>query len=87
MTENPFFDDIFRVLDDSNMGFGGFGFGDIKFVVADTNPKQAVIITDQTDVVFNPEAAESGSPDLEADTEVFCEKCAWHDKFEELKNR
>ena len=39
------------------------------------------------DVVFNPEAAESGNPDLKADTEVFCEKCAWHDKFQELKKR
>ncbi len=39
------------------------------------------------DVVFNPEAAESVSPDLKADTEVFCEKCTWHDRFQELKNR
>ena len=39
------------------------------------------------DVVFSPEAAESGSPDLNEDTEVFCEKCAWHDKFQELKNK
>src|SRR3990167_9542794 len=36
----------------------GFGFGDIKFVVSDTNPKQAAIITNQTEVIFNPEAVE-----------------------------
>jgi len=53
--DNPFFEDVFSLLDESMIGFG---FGDIKFVVADTNPKQAVIITDQTDVVFNPEAVE-----------------------------
>jgi transitional endoplasmic reticulum ATPase len=53
--DNPFFEDVFNVLDESMMGFG---FGDLKFLVADTSPKQAVIITDQTEVVFNPEAVE-----------------------------
>ena len=55
LTDNPFFEDVFNILDESMMGFG---FGDIKFVVADTNPKQAVIISDQTEVVFNPEVME-----------------------------
>jgi len=55
MTESPFFDDVFSILDESMMGFG---FGDIKFVVADTTPKQPVIITEQTDITFNPEAIE-----------------------------
>ncbi len=54
--DNPFFDDVFSALfEETNLGFG---FGDIKFVVADTNPKQAVIISDQTAVEFNPEAVE-----------------------------
>jgi transitional endoplasmic reticulum ATPase len=56
LMESPFFEsDIFNILDESMMGFG---FGDIKFVVADTNPKQPVIISDTTEVVFNPEAVE-----------------------------
>jgi len=56
LMESPFFDnDIFNILDESMVGFG---FGDIKFVVADSNPKQAVIISDTTEVVFNPEAVE-----------------------------
>ena len=56
MMESPFFDnDIFDIIDESMMGFG---FGDIKFVVADVNPKQPVIISDTTEVVFNPEAIE-----------------------------
>ena len=55
MTESPFFEDVFNLLDESMMGFG---FGDIKFIVADTSPKHAVIITEQTEVVFNPEAIE-----------------------------
>jgi len=40
------------------------------------------------EVAFNPEAAESNSPKVksDSDTEVFCEKCSWHDKFQKLKN-
>ncbi|MDA1197215.1 MAG: CDC48 family AAA ATPase [Nanoarchaeota archaeon] len=55
MVENPFFEDVFSMLDESMMGFG---FGDIKFIVADTLPKSAVIIGEHTEVVFNPEAVE-----------------------------
>jgi hypothetical protein len=38
------------------------------------------------EVAFNSEAEATGSTDVKADTEVFCEKCSWHDKFQELKN-
>ena len=56
MMNNPFFDeDIFSILDESMMGIG---FGDIKFVVVDTNPKQAVIILDSTEIEFRSEAVE-----------------------------
>ncbi len=56
MMNNPFFDeDIFSILDESMMGIG---FGDIKFVVIDTNPKQPVIILDQTEIEFRSEAVE-----------------------------
>jgi transitional endoplasmic reticulum ATPase len=55
MMENPFYEDVFSLLDESAMGFG---FGDIKFIVVDTTPKQPIIITEQTEVIFNPEAVE-----------------------------
>ena len=56
MMNNPFFDeDIFSILDESMMGIG---FGDIKFVVVDTNPKQAVIILESTEIEFRSEAVE-----------------------------
>ena len=55
MSRSPFFEDIFSIFDES---MAGFGFGDIKFIVADTNPKQAVVITDTTIVDLNPEAIE-----------------------------
>ena len=54
MSSNPMFgDDFFNMLDESLMGFG---LGDLKFVVASTDPKQPVLITEQTEVKFNPEA-------------------------------
>ncbi|MAG15488.1 ATPase [Candidatus Woesearchaeota archaeon] len=55
LSHSPF-EDIFRMLDEDVMGFG---FGDIKFVVVDSMPKNAVIVTDLTEVVFNPEALET----------------------------
>jgi len=55
MMESPFFEDVFSILDESAMGFG---FGDIKFIVVETTPKQPIIVTEQTEVIFNPEAVE-----------------------------
>lgn len=55
MESSPFFEDIFNILEEE---MGGFGFGDLKFVVAETTPKEAVIISEVTDVILNPEAVE-----------------------------
>ncbi|MEM2874251.1 MAG: CDC48 family AAA ATPase [Candidatus Nanoarchaeia archaeon] len=57
MTGNPFFDDIFKIMDEE---FSlGLGFGiDIKYVVVSTNPKEAVLITEDTEVEVLPEAVE-----------------------------
>ena len=57
MNENPFFDDIFSMFgEDSTMGFG---LGDLKFVVVEALPaKKPVLVTENTRVVFNPEAVE-----------------------------
>jgi transitional endoplasmic reticulum ATPase len=48
-------DDIYDMISKSMMGFG---LGSIKFVVADANPKGSVVISELTEVVFNPEAVE-----------------------------
>ncbi|MEE9525139.1 MAG: CDC48 family AAA ATPase [Candidatus Woesearchaeota archaeon] len=56
MTGSPF-DDIFRMLEEGSVN-GGFGFGDLRFIVADTAPKGAVLISDTTEIVLNPEAVE-----------------------------
>jgi transitional endoplasmic reticulum ATPase len=62
MSQSPFFDDIFNVVGDEALM--GFGLGDLKFMIVDVNPaKEAVIITDVTEVIFNPEAM----PELKED--------------------
>ncbi len=51
------FNDIFNML---NENMPGFGFSDLKFVVADVSPKnEPVVISDQTEVVYDPEAKET----------------------------
>ncbi|MFW6220123.1 MAG: CDC48 family AAA ATPase [Nanoarchaeota archaeon] len=47
------FNDIFDMI---NENVPGFGFSDLKFIVAEVLPKQAVLITDQTEVIYDPEA-------------------------------
>ncbi|MGM5481906.1 MAG: CDC48 family AAA ATPase [Nanobdellota archaeon] len=49
------FNDIFNML---NENVPGFGFSDLKFIVADVSPKGPVVIGDQTEVVYDPEAKE-----------------------------
>ncbi|MBI4145834.1 ATPase, partial [Candidatus Woesearchaeota archaeon] len=55
MSQSPFFDEVFSMMEESMMAYG---FGDLKFVVAETNPKLPVIVTEQTEVVLNSEAVE-----------------------------
>ncbi|MEK6963188.1 MAG: CDC48 family AAA ATPase [Nanoarchaeota archaeon] len=55
LSDNPFFEDMFSMLDDTMLGFG---LGDLKFVVVDAQPGPISLITDQTKVDFNPEAVD-----------------------------
>lgn len=57
MSDNPFFSDM--DLFSNMINEFSFGLGDLKFVVVDVQPaKKAVLITENTDVVFNPKAVE-----------------------------
>jgi len=48
--------DIFSMMENQ---FAGFGFGDLKFIITDTNPrKEVVVITNDTEIEFNPQAVE-----------------------------
>lgn len=57
MSQNPFFNDIFNMLNEDS---AGFGFSEIKFKVASTSPKGAVVVSEHTEVEFNPEPIEEG---------------------------
>jgi transitional endoplasmic reticulum ATPase len=57
MSDNPFFNDM-DLFTGPFTDFN-FGLGDLKFIVVDVQPsKKAVLITESTDVIFNPEAVE-----------------------------
>jgi transitional endoplasmic reticulum ATPase len=59
LSESPFFDDVFpRDLFEEFMGVGSFGMSSLKFVVADTTPKDAVIITEATQLEIKSRAVE-----------------------------
>ena len=48
--------EIFSMMENQ---FAGFGFGDLKFIITDTNPrKEVVVITNDTEIEFNPQAVE-----------------------------
>ncbi|MFH1505866.1 MAG: CDC48 family AAA ATPase [archaeon] len=55
MSENPFFNEMFSLIDDSMMNFG---LGDMKLIVVETTPKQPVLITENTEVVYSAQPVE-----------------------------
>jgi transitional endoplasmic reticulum ATPase len=57
LSGNPFFDEVFRLVDEDVFGIS-FGLGDQKYLVVNTNPKDAVLITEDTEVEVLPEAVE-----------------------------
>ena len=62
--------------------------GSLNFFVKDPEDEFETFEFELKDatIVYHSEADESDSPDVKDDTEVFCEKCSWHDKFQGLKN-
>ncbi|MBN1645208.1 CDC48 family AAA ATPase [Candidatus Woesearchaeota archaeon] len=57
LSGNPFidFESVFKLMEENHFGFV---HRDIRFVVAETTPKQPVIITDNTELTLNPKAVE-----------------------------
>ncbi len=57
MSGSPFFDDIFNVFDEN--GNSGFGvFGELKFIIINTDAKGPIIVTESTEIDYKPEAVE-----------------------------
>ena len=55
MSDSPY-GDIFEVFEHGFMG--SFGFGGLKFVIVNSNPKGVVIISDQTEITLSSKAIE-----------------------------
>jgi len=57
LSGNPFldFESVFRIVEENHFGFV---HKDIRFIVAETNPKGPLIITDNTELKINPKAVE-----------------------------
>ncbi|MBU1568673.1 MAG: hypothetical protein KJ630_23980 [Proteobacteria bacterium] len=36
-------------------------------------------------ICYSDKESESDSPEVIEETEIFCDRCAWHDKFKNLK--
>jgi len=57
MSESPFFEEVFSLFEESFTG--GFGLGGLKFIVAQTLPKDnPLIITENTELILNPKVME-----------------------------
>ena len=56
MADSPFSDGMFQMFDDNFMG--SFGLAGLRFIVADSKPNQAVIITESTDIKVSSKPVE-----------------------------
>lgn len=57
-TSSPY-EDMFRAIEEEFMGgFGNFGFSKLRFIIANTTPKQPVIISDNTKIKVESQAVE-----------------------------
>ena len=56
MSDSPFFDDVFSMFEESFAG--SFGMSGIRFIVVNTNPKESILITENTEVELIPKSTE-----------------------------
>lgn len=38
------------------------------------------------EICFDPEMESSDPPEIQENTETFCNKCSWHDRFDKLED-
>ena len=56
LSDSPFFDDVFSMFEE---GFSGsFSLSGLRFIVVSSVPKEAVIITENTELILSPKAVE-----------------------------
>jgi len=54
--DNPFFDDVFNIFEE--FPTSPFGLSGLRFIVVTTNPKDAVLITESTELTLIPKSTE-----------------------------
>ena len=61
--------------------------GSQQFYVKDPEDQYEILEFDLVNgkIVFPDTATESNPPEVAAETETYCSRCAWHDKFNTLK--
>ena len=61
--------------------------GSQRFYVRDPEDEYEIyeFDLDEGEVVFDPETTEEEVVEIVEETETYCNKCAWHDKFKTLK--
>ena len=57
--------------------------GSQRFYVKDQEDQYEILEFDLVDgkIVFSDNGTESGTLEIAAETETYCSRCAWHDKF------
>lgn len=58
-----------------------------RFYVKDPDDQYNIFEFDlqEGEIVFSDGQTASDQPQVNEDTETFCDRCAWHDKFKSLK--
>ena len=61
--------------------------GSQRFYVRDPEDQYELYEFDLNEgrVIFDPETTGTELPQISAETETYCNKCAWHDTFKTLK--
>jgi hypothetical protein len=61
--------------------------GSQSFYTKDPEDQYNILELDlkEGEIIFKAEETESNPPDIMEETETFCNRCAWHDKFKMLK--
>ena len=63
--------------------------GSLKFYVKDPDDEYEICEFEciEGEIVFQPELDADEVPEIRENTQTYCDKCAWHGKFDELKKK
>lgn len=58
-----------------------------SFYVKDPDDEHSVYVfrCEDGDICFDPEIDDDAPPQIDDDTETFCNNCSWHDSFKKVK--